>query len=56
LEALNRMTSGGVAPVRVGEKCGYIDKKGELVIKPDYEWDQRSIDMYTTYYTTIGKL
>jgi hypothetical protein len=45
----------GIAPVRKGDKCGFIDKQGDMVINPDYEWDQRSIDMFVSYYTTFKK-
>ena len=41
----------GLAPVKVDGRCGYIDRSGKLVIEPRFEWDQRSIDMYTHYYT-----
>jgi hypothetical protein len=41
----------GLAPVKVGEKCGFIDKTGKMVIESRFEWDQRSIDQYTHYYT-----
>jgi hypothetical protein len=44
----------GLAPVKKGNKCGYIDKQGKMVIDPDYEWDQRSIDMFLSYYTTMS--
>jgi len=43
----------GIAPVRKGNKCCYIDKKGNMVIDADYDWDQRAIDMFVSYYTTF---
>ena len=41
----------GLAPVKVGEKCGFIDKTGKIIIEARFEWDQRSIDQFTHYYT-----
>jgi hypothetical protein len=41
----------GLAPVKIGEKCGYIDKTGKMVIEPRFEWDQRAIDQYTHFNT-----
>ncbi|MBU4447092.1 MAG: WG repeat-containing protein, partial [Proteobacteria bacterium] len=28
--------SGGLAPAKIGEKCGYVDRKGNLVIQPRF--------------------
>jgi hypothetical protein len=41
----------GLAPVKVGDRCGYINTTGKMVIEARFEWDQRSIDQYTHYYT-----
>ena len=41
----------GLAPVKVGEKCGFIDKTGKMAVEARFEWDQRSIDQYTHFNT-----
>ena len=46
----------GIAPVQLGKKCGYIDKNGKMVIEGNFEWDQRIIDQFTSYYTLIKGL
>jgi hypothetical protein len=43
----------GIAPVKVGENCGYIDKKGTMIIQPTFEWDGRLIDQYTSFNTSF---